>query len=248
MIYTLELEQTTFEVPNIHPLPEDVRTSNAADYRVDKNTGEIYGKYIKCLSKPTLKLVEAGQHRLPVPVVIQRDLTCSTYANPKVPSDLDGSTTAASGIDASSASTGTRRGPKPKVRINRYADIIRQAVKQRTHWIENAVMAAVYITVGSSNGTLNIRPTYVRHVITMPIISTEKITLNSIFRNHDFEPVSDRYARYLASAGRVAVDHIERYLEQHPDELTGIQARLSLEDTWGDEFDLDENEYSVEPI
>ncbi|TFF50579.1 hypothetical protein C5609_17745 [Pseudomonas putida] len=109
-------------------------------------------------------------------------------------------------------------------------------------------MAAVYITVGSSNGTLNIRPTYVRHVITMPIISTEKITLNSIFRNHDFEPVSDRYARYLASAGRVAVDHIERYLEQHPDELTGIQARLSLEDTWGDEFDLDENEYSVEPI
>jgi len=107
-------------------------------------------------------------------------------------------------------------------------------------------MAGAYIAVGSSKGTLNIRPTYVWHVIAMPVISTEKIALNSVFRNHDFEPVSDRYARYLASAGRVAVGHIERYLEQHPDELADIQARPSLEDTWGDEFDLDENEYSAE--
>lgn len=247
MPHALELQKATYEVPNSQPLPEYVRTSNITNYRVDKSTGEIYGQYIRSTSKPTLKLVEVGQHFPPSPVVNYRDLTCSTYANPIVATDLTDSTTTAPVIDATSSAPGTRRGPKPKVRLNPYASIIRQAIKERTHWIENAVMAGVYIAAGSSNGTLNIRPTYVRHVIAMPVISTEKIALNSIFRNHDFEPVSDRYARYLASGGRVAVGHIERYLEQHPDVLTSMQARLSLEDTWGDEFDLDENEYSAEP-
>ncbi|MFK3724042.1 hypothetical protein ACI2KE_09320 [Pseudomonas monteilii] len=247
MPHALELPQTTFEVPNSQHLPEYVHTSNIADYRVDKSTGEIYGQYIRSASKPILKLVEVGQHLPPGPVVNHRDLTCSTYANPIVAPDLAGSTTTVAVIDATSIAPGTRRGPKPKVRLNPYASIIQQAIKERTHWVENAVMAGVYIAVGSSNGTLNIRPTYVRHVIAMPVISTEKIALNPIFLNHDFEPVSDRYVRYLASAGRVAVGHIERYLEQHPDELIRMQARLSLKDKWGDEFDLDENEYSAEP-
>jgi len=246
MPHALELQQATYEVPNSQPLPEYVRTSNIANYRVDKSTGEIYGQYIRSANKPTLKLVEVDQHLPPRPVANHRDLTCSTYANPIVATDLTDSTTTVPIIDSASIATVTRRGPKPKVRLNPYADIIRQAVKERTHWIENAVMAGAYIAVGSSKGTLNIRPTYVWHVIAMPVISTEKIALNSVFRNHDFEPVSDRYARYLASAGRVAVGHIERYLEQHPDELADIQARPSLEDTWGDEFDLDENEYSAE--
>lgn len=247
MMHALELQQTTYEVPNSQTLPEYARTSNIAGYRIDKSTGEIYGQYIRSASKPTLKLVEAGQHLPPGPVVKHRDLTCSTYANPIVESDLNGSTTTEPIIDATSIVTGTRRGPKAKVRLNPYADIIRQAIKERAHWIENAVMAGVYIAVGSSKGTLNIRPDYARHVIAMPVISTEKIALNSIFLNHDFELVSDRYARYLASAGRVAVGHIERYLEQHPNELTGIQARLSLEGTWGDECDLDESKYSIDP-
>ncbi|MBP5100759.1 hypothetical protein, partial [Pseudomonas protegens] len=68
-----------------------------------------------------------------------------------------------------------KRGPKPKVRPNPQAHLIRMAMASGLSFIDDAVMAGVYIGVSSSNGKLNVRPRHVRKVICLDTISTAEI-------------------------------------------------------------------------
>lgn len=133
--------------------------------------------------------------------------------------------------------THARRGPKPKVATNKNASLIRIAVTQRLPFIEDAVMAALYIAVGSNNGTLNVRPVYVHRVLCMNVISTQSV-LTAGFLNHDFEPISERQARYLAAAGRFALYGIERHLKRNPAVKARLQAQLECDARWCMDFDL----------
>lgn len=248
MPHALELQQASNEEPDHRLLFDYTHTANVSDYRVDKNTGEVYGQYLRSVSKPALELVNAVTQRPRATSAVNCDLAGPSLIGNVVYADFNRPPQSKSEDAKTRAYPGSRRGPKPKVRSNPHVDIIKRAVRERVHWIENAVMAGMYIAVEGSNGRLNIKPSYLQHVITMPVISTEKVAVNSVFRNHDFEPVSERYVRYLASAGRVAVGHIEHYLEQHPEELTRLQDGLFPVDSWSDEFDLDEAKYSNGPV
>lgn len=68
------------------------------------------------------------------------------------------------------------------------------------------------------------------------------------FRNHDLEPVSERYGRYLAAAGRVALRNIERYLDTHPPEQQHLEMKVLEPKAWGEEFDLDEADFVEDPF
>jgi hypothetical protein len=224
--------------PTINP---NSQTANVENYRVNKVSGEIYGEYITAPFAPE-----------PIPIQQQCGIPSATY-NPcqhlhltTVNNSEVGSAPPASAQPITTVAvsyTKPRRGPKPKVRLNPNAAIIKVAIAERTHWIEQAVMAGLYIAVGSNNGKLNIRPGYVRKVLTMPVISTDTIALDPAFRNHDFEPVSDRYVRYLAAAGRVALGCIERHLGDHPDEQQRLETKVLAPSAWGEEFDLEEGDY-----
>lgn len=152
-----------------------------------------------------------------------------------------------SAVAVDTPSKKVKRGPRPKIYLNPYAAIIKVAIAENAHWIENAVMAAMYIAVEDSKGKLNIRPGYVRRVIAMTVISTEAIANNNTFRNHDLEPVSERYVRYLAAAGRVALRNIERHLDEHPEERQRLETKIIASEGWCGEFDLDEADYVVDP-
>ncbi|KJZ44863.1 hypothetical protein [Pseudomonas fluorescens] len=116
-----------------------------------------------------------------------------------------------------------KRGPKPKVTCNSLAPLIRMAVADNMSFVDDAVMAGLYIAVGDSNGKLNVRPRHLREVICLDIISTAEILPR--FLSSNAEPISERTAQYLAAGARVALGGIERYFHQHPLLKTRLQAQ-----------------------
>ncbi|MBU0523581.1 MAG: ferric iron reductase [Gammaproteobacteria bacterium] len=222
--------------------PASSRTCISHEYRVDQKTGEIYGEFI---TTPFVWIGEQYRDGIPrLPKIRKQNphLMGAHNSDNVVCVDFRPAPVEPARTD-DTANTTQKRGPKPKVRLNPYAAIIKVAVAENAQWIDDAVMAGMYIAVNSSNGKLNIRPGYVRKALTMAVISTEAISCSSAFRNHDLEPVSERYARYLAAAGRVALRNVERYLDTHPAVLQRLEAKVLEPTTWGEEFDLDEADY-----
>lgn len=226
--------------------PASSRTCITHKYRVDQKTGEIYGEFV---TTPFVWIDEQYRDGIPCLPRIhkQNPHLMDVHNSDNVVYVAFRPALAEPVKTVDTLSTSPKRGPKPKVRLNQYAAIIKVAVAENAHWIEDAVMAGMYIAVESSNGKLNIRPGYVRKVLTMAVISTEAISCSPAFRNHDLEPVSGRYARYLAAAGRVALCNVERYLDTRPAVLQRLEAKVLGPTAWGEEFDLDEVDYVEVP-
>jgi hypothetical protein len=225
------------------PQSPNCRTSIIDGFRIDKGTGEIYGQFVVSSLQTTIEQYRSGIPRPPACPSQYLHLMGVRNSDNVVYVDFRGPTPVASATTVYTPSTTPKRGPKPKVSLNPYAAIITVAIAEKAHWIEDAIMAGMYIAVESSNGKLNIRPGYVRKVLTMVVISTEAIAGNPVFRNHDLEPVSERYVRYLGAAGRVALRNIERYLDTHPAEQQRLEMKVLEPKAWGEEFDLDEADY-----
>jgi hypothetical protein len=227
-------------------LPKQCRTSIIDGFRIDKHTGEIYGQLVISTLQVNIEQYRSGIPRPPASPSQYLHLMDVRKSDNVVYVDFGGPTPAKPTTVIDVLSPKPKRGPKPNVCLNPFAAIIKQAIIENAHWIENAVMAGMYISVGSNNGKLNIRPSYVRKVITMAVISTDAIEGNTVFRNHDFEPVKDRYVRYLAAAGRVALQNIERYLNAHPSEQLRLELKV-LEPKTGEEADdMDEADYLMD--
>lgn len=137
-----------------------------------------------------------------------------------------------------------KRGPKPKVTPNPNAHLIKVAVANNMPFVDDAVMAGLYIAVGDSNGTLNVRPRHLREVICLDIISTAEILPR--FLSNTAEPISERTAQYLAAGGRVALGGIERYLHQHLRLKARLQAQWDQLQRIHDECGHSEWDYSFD--
>src|SRR5471030_26037 len=110
--------------------------------------------------------------------------------------------------------TKAKRGPKHKVTPNPNAHLICMAVDDGMPFIDDAVMAGLYIAVGDSGGKLNVRPRHLRKVICLDTISTVEVLPR--FLNNQAEPICDCTARYLVAAARIALGGIERHLNRNP--------------------------------
>ncbi|SFO19244.1 hypothetical protein [Pseudomonas syringae] len=136
-----------------------------------------------------------------------------------------------------------RRGRPATVTTNSIAHLIRMALMSNMSFIDDAVMAGLYIAVGDSNGKLNVRPRQVRKVICLDVISTSEI-LPRFINNHG-NPICKRTAQYLAAAGRIAIGGIERHLNRQPLLRKRLQTQWDRAQQDGDwcDFGLDESEY-----
>lgn len=137
-----------------------------------------------------------------------------------------------------------KRGPKPKVTPNPNAHLISMAVVNNMPFVDDAVMAGLYIAVGDSNGTLNVRPRHLKKVICLDIISTAEILPR--FLSNTAEPISERTAQYLAAGGRVALGGIERYLHQHPQLKALLQAQWDRQQRVHGEYGHSEWDHSLD--
>lgn len=248
--FALDFIPDVFSTPTTSvclPQYQNCRTSIIDGFRIDKHTGEIYGQFVVSPLQPITEQYGSGIPRPAANPSQYLHLMDVRKNDNVVYVDFGGPTPAKPTNIIDVLSSKPKRGPKPKVCLNPFAAIIKVAIAENAHWIEDAVMAGMYISVESSNGKLNIRPGYVRKVITMAVISTDAIADNPIFRNHDLEPVSERYGRYLAAAGRVALRNIERYLDTHPAERQCLEMKVLEPKAWGEEFDLDEADLVEDP-
>lgn len=99
---------------------------------------------------------------------------------------------------------------------NRWRNSLNTDTKQKMPaFVEDAVMAAVYIVAGTSNGQVNISPKLVFKCLMLPEITSELVKSREI--GYD---MSDRQARRLAQTVRFALDGIRHRIQEYENTIT----------------------------
>ncbi|MGO4323783.1 hypothetical protein [Pseudomonas sp. KB_12] len=201
-------------------LPQQCHTSNINGFRVDRDTGEIYGEYIATQYTPAQQ-----DYELPQPAIdgIQERYLADPDSHVVV-GDFEPSVTPVGVIDLDAVRA--KRGPKPKVFVNTLAPYVQVAHAEGMQWLDDFVYGACYTSGGTSNGTLNVSPSDVLRVCMLPIISTE--TVRSIIRNRSFEPVSESQARRIANAAKFAIGGIDLYLSGNSEVMDALRYEVDF--------------------
>ena len=99
---------------------------------------------------------------------------------------------------------------------NRWRNSLNTDTKQKMPaFVEDAVMAAVYIVAGTSNGQVNISPKLVFKCLMLNEISSESVATREV----GYE-MSDRHARRLAQTIRFALDGIRHRIQEYENSIT----------------------------
>lgn len=102
---------------------------------------------------------------------------------------------------------------------NRWRNSLNTDTKQKMPaFVDDAVMAAVYIVAGTSNGQVNISPKLVFKCLMLNEISTESVAIREV----GYE-MSDRHARRLAQTVRFALDGIRHRIQEYESSITEEQ-------------------------
>lgn len=205
---------------NQSPLSRQCHTSNINDFRVDQETGEIYGEYITTQYTPT-----QHDYELPQPAIdgLQERYLIDPDSHVVV-GDFEPSVIPVGVVDLDAVRA--KRGPKPKVFVNTLAPYVQVAHAEGVQWLDDFVYGACYTSGGTSNGTLNVSPSDVLRVCMLPIISTE--TVRSVIRTRSFEPVSESQARRIANAAKFAIGGIDLYLSRNPEVMDALRYEVDF--------------------
>lgn len=102
---------------------------------------------------------------------------------------------------------------------NRWRNSLNTDTKQKMPaFVDDAVMAAVYIVAGTSNGQVNISPKLMFKCLMLNEISTESVSTREV----GYE-MSDRHARRLAQTVRFALDGIRHRIQEYESSITEEQ-------------------------
>lgn len=99
---------------------------------------------------------------------------------------------------------------------NRWRNSLNTDTKQKMPaFVDDAVIAAVYIVAGTSNGQVNISPKLVFKCLMLNEISAESVSTREV----GYE-MSDRHARRLAQTVRFALDGIRHRIQEYENAIT----------------------------
>lgn len=102
---------------------------------------------------------------------------------------------------------------------HRWKESLNSGTKQKMpEFVEDAVMAAVYIVAGTSNGKTNISPKLVFKCLMLPEITTSLVKTREV--GYD---MSDRQAQRLAQCARFALDGIRHRVQEYESRVTDIE-------------------------
>lgn len=82
-------------------------------------------------------------------------------------------------------------------------------------FVDDAVMAAIYVVAGTSNGQVNVSPKLVFKCLMLPVISAETVATREV--GYD---LSKRHAQRLAQVVRFALDGIKHKIQEYENSLS----------------------------
>lgn len=102
---------------------------------------------------------------------------------------------------------------------HRWKESLNSGTKQKMpEFVEDAVMAAVYIVAGTSNGQINISPKLVFKCLMLNEITTELVKTREVGYN-----MSDRHARRLAQTVRFALNGIKHRIQEYENKISDTE-------------------------
>ena len=119
----------------------------------------------------------------------------------------------------------SRRGPRPKVKANQYASLLKVAHAEKCGWVDDYVFGASAVA-GVSNGILNASPSRVLQACLLNEISVEAV--KSVIRLEGLRTMSDQQARRICQCARVAIGGMELYLERNPTVRQALQFEVDF--------------------
>jgi hypothetical protein len=131
-------------------------------------------------------------------------------------------------IDLDSARS--KRGPKPKVRSNQIASLLKVAHAERCGWIDDYVFGACATAAGVSNGKFNVSPSHVLRACLLDEISVEVV--KRVIRLDGLRTLSDQQARRICQCARFAVGGMEMYLERNPTVRQELQFEVDFANSY----------------
>ncbi|AZF16925.1 hypothetical protein [Pseudomonas sp. R3-18-08] len=204
-----------------------MRTHNIDGFIVDPATGQVLGSY----TTHSLALAPAP-YDYPSP---QACKTSAVYLNfeldPAPRSDVteaqvEGLPDGVIDLDAQRA----KRGPKPKVKSNRIASLLKVAHTEHRGWMDDFVFGGC-ATVGLvSNGKLNVSPSHVLRTCLLDEISVEVV--KRVIRLEGLRTISDQQARRVCQCARLAIGGMELYLERNPNVLQQLQYEVDFAESY----------------
>lgn len=98
---------------------------------------------------------------------------------------------------------------------HRWRDSLTSGTKQRMPaFVDDAVMAAIYVVAGTSNGQVNVSPKLVFKCLMLPTISVETVSRMEV--GYD---ISKRQAQRLAQTVRFALDGIKHRVQEYENSI-----------------------------
>lgn len=202
-----------------------MRTHNIDGFIVDPATGQVLGSY-------TTHSLAPSPYDYPLPQVCK---TSAVYLNfeldpaprPDVTeAQVEGLPDGVIDLDAQRA----KRGPKPKVKSNRIASLLKVAHAEHRGWIDDFVFGGC-ATVGLvSNGKLNVSPSHVLRACLLGEISVEVV--KRVIRLEGLRTISDQQARRVCQCARLAIGGMELYLERNPTALQQLQYEVDFAESY----------------
>lgn len=202
-----------------------MRTHNIDGFIVDPATGQVLGSY-------TTHSLALAPYDYPLHQVCKTSAVYLNFElNPAPRSDVteaqvEGLPDGVIDLDAQRA----KRGPKPKVKSNRIASLLKVAHGEHRGWMDDFVFGGC-ATVGLvSNGKLNVSPSHVLRACLLDEISVEVV--KRVIRLEGLRTISDQQARRICQCVRLAIGGMELYLERNPTVLQQLQYEVDFAESY----------------
>lgn len=194
---------------------------------LDLATGECLGSYTTHAPTPAL-------YDYPLPQVGKTSAAYTSFELDPAPrpdvteAEVEGLPDGVIDLDAQRS----KRGPKPKVKSNKIASLLKVAHAEKRGWVDDYVYGSCYVAAGDSNDKLNVKPTHVLRACLLDEISVEVV--KRVIRLDGLRTMSDQQARRICQCARFAIDGMELYLERNPTVRQGLQFEVDFADSFHD--------------
>ncbi|KIY38154.1 hypothetical protein TZ03_24205 [Pseudomonas sp. 10-1B] len=94
-------------------------------------------------------------------------------------------------------------------------------------WFDDYVMGACYVSMNADCGRLDVSPGDIRKLCKLDEISVKGV--QSLIRNHQILPVSERHAQRLVKVTIIALSGIEMFLNRNPAVKAELESLAALE-------------------